>query len=78
MSTVTLIDGRQVPSDSLEWLAETRGRFNHVQMLLAMRGPEGRAKRQQYLEQIDHREGAEAGRRLREQLRAAWPQGERA
>ena len=78
MKTVTLIDGRTVPSDSLEWLAETRTRHNHVQMLLAMRGPDGRAKRQQYLEQIDHREGVEAGRRLREQLKAAWPQGEKA
>lgn len=78
MKTVTLIDGREVPSDSLEWLAETRQRFNHVQMLLTMRGLEGRAKRQQYLEQIDHREGAEAGRRLRAQLQACWPKGEKA
>lgn len=77
MKTITLIDGRAVPSDSPEWLAETRLRFNHVQIVLAMRGKARQGERAAYIEAVAAREGEEAGRRLREQVKAAWPQGEK-
>lgn len=72
MKTVTLIDGRTVPSDSPEWRAECLGRHKHVEAVLAMRGESNRGKRAAYIEQIDFLEGAEAGRRLREAVKAAW------
>jgi hypothetical protein len=78
VKTVTLIDGRTVPSDSAEWRDETLARWRHVQAVMAMRGKANQPARQQYIEQVDFLEGAEAGRRLREQVKAAWTQGENA
>lgn len=78
MKTATLIDGRTVPSDSPEWKAETFARWQHVQAVMALRGKSNQPARQQYIEQVEFLEGAEAGRRLREQVRAAWTQGEKA
>lgn len=69
---VTLIDGREVPSDSLEWLNECRARHNHLQMILAMRGKARQGERTAYIEAVTAREGEEAGRRLREQVKKAW------
>lgn len=71
-ATVTLIDGRTVPNDSQDWLHECFNRHSHVEAVLRMRGADNKARRQQYIEQVDAREGAEAGRRLRERIKWAW------
>lgn len=72
LKIVTLIDGRQVPSDSKEWLHECFNRHGHVEAVLRMRGSDNKARRQQYVEQVEAHEGAEAGRRLREAIQKAW------
>ena len=71
-ATVTLINGRQVLSDSAEWRLECFNRHAHVEAVLRMRGADNKARRQQYIEQVEFLEGAEAGRRLREQVQKAW------
>jgi hypothetical protein len=76
MTTVTLSDGREVESDSPEWRAECLHRHRQVQEILSMRGNSNRGKRAAFIEQVDFLEGAEAGRRLRERVRAEWPKGE--
>lgn len=72
MKTVTLIDGSQMPSDSSAWRDECFARWKHVQAVMAMRGKANQPARQQYIEQVDFLEGAEAGKRLREAVRRAW------
>lgn len=78
MAIVILIDGREVDSASPEWRAECLRRSEHVQALLAMRGPDGRGKRNAYVEQVAFLEGAEAAKRLRERVKAEWPKGQAA
>lgn len=72
MADVTLIDDRKVPSDSLEWKHECFNRHSQVEAVLRMRGADNKARRQQYIEQVEAREGAEAARRLREAIQRAW------
>jgi len=75
MKTVTLIDGREVASDSVEWREECFRRHGQVQELLGMRGVANRPKRKQYLDQVEFLEGAVAGERLRAALQKAWTEG---
>lgn len=75
MKTVTLINGREVPSDSTEWRNECLGRDHHAQAILRMVGRQYRAAREAYCANVGVREGAEAERRLRERVRAVWPKG---
>lgn len=77
MTTITLIDSRTVDSASPEWRAECLARHEHVQKLLAMRGADGRAKRNAYIEQVAFLEGAEAAKRLRDRLAAEWPKADK-
>lgn len=67
--TVTLADGRTVPSDSPEWQAECLTQHRHVQTLLRMRGI---VERRQYLEGVARSEGNEAADRLRRAFTVAW------
>lgn len=70
---VTLCDGRQVPSDSALWRDECKRRHDQAQEVIAMRGVANRGKRNAYIERVRNTEGAEAGRRLTERVKADWP-----
>jgi hypothetical protein len=72
ISTVTLIDDSEVDSASEAWKIECFNRHGHVEAVLRMRGADNKSRRAQYIEQVDAREGAEAGRRLREAVKKAW------
>lgn len=67
--TVTLADGRTVPSDSPEWQAECLTQHRHVQTLLRMRSI---VERRQYLDGVARSEGSESADRLRRAFTTAW------
>jgi len=68
MNTVTLCDGREVPSDSPEWRDECLARYRHVQNL------RGRSidVRRMYLRGLQAKEGAEMALRVSEDYAADW------
>lgn len=60
----TLIDGRQVPSDSEEWRHETEAR--------AVVGRPSLADRRMYLDEVERRRGKAAADRLRATMKQLW------
>lgn len=62
MSTATLIDGRQVPSDSEEWRAECFERFFDAKRIVAL---ETDQERRYQIAQVRVTRGDEAALRLR-------------
>ncbi len=71
-SQVTLVDGRQVPSDSPEWLAETEARHMLRFPVAAVRGDTSET-RKMALERIGQRRGPEAAAALQERMDAIEP-----
>lgn len=63
-TTVTLADGRQVASDSAEWLAECEAR-----QILNMPSKQHRLE---FLDKIEKRRGQEARRVLEERILDLW------
>jgi hypothetical protein len=72
MTAVTLIDGREVSRDSLEWREECLARYWHVRTLLGMPGEHNLGRRRAYMARVEREEGAEALQRLRDAFAAAW------
>ena len=68
MSTVTLIDGRAVDTSSEEWRLECLARDRHIANLRRLK----LEQRRRYLQNVDEREGDEAGQRLRRAFRRDW------
>lgn len=64
MNTVTLIDGRQVPSDSEEWRHETEARWVTNRPTLM--------ERRLYLDEVQARRGQEEADRLRKTMSRIW------
>lgn len=64
MSTVTLIDGRQVPSDSEEWRHETEARWVAARPTLM--------ERRLYLDEVAAKRGQAEADRLRETMTRIW------
>lgn len=62
---VTLINGREVLTDSPDWAAECLERRKHVQNLLAMSA----GNRERYLASLAQAQGTVAAQRVRERLR---------
>lgn len=71
MTTVTLNDGRQVPANSQEFLAETQKRKKHVDALMGMALLE---QRRAYLATVQALEGGRAAEAVRAQFAVAWAQ----
>lgn len=69
MNTVTLIDGREVSSDSPEWKEECLMRDRHLSHL--KRTP-GSADRRIYIETVERIEGKEAANRLKAKFTEWW------
>ena len=73
MSTVTLIDGREVDSASPEWRAETLARqqaddARHIANLMRLM----LTQRRDYLENLLERHGPVTAQRVRDAFSAAW------
>ena len=64
MSTVTLLDGRQVDSASEDWRHECEARAIAARPTLA--------ERRMYLDEVERRRGAAAADRLRETMKQLW------
>jgi hypothetical protein len=64
MSTVTLLDGRQVDSASEDWRHECEARAIAARPTLA--------ERRMYLDEVERRRGAAAAERLRETMKQLW------
>jgi hypothetical protein len=64
MTTVTLIDGREVDSDSEEWRHEAEARAIAALQTLGMR--------RAWLEDLEKRRGKPAADRLRRTMQALW------
>ena len=68
MTTVTLIDGTPVDSASEEWRLECLARDRHIANLRRLK----LEQRRLYLDNVDEREGDEAGKRLRRAFLREW------
>ena len=64
MTTVTLLDGRQVESDSPEWLHECEAK--------AIAALPSTAQRRAWLEALEAKRGKAAADRLRATIKALW------
>ena len=64
MTTVTLVDGRQVDSDSEAWRHECEARAIAALPTLA--------ERRAWLQSLEHRRGKADADRLRETMRLLW------
>lgn len=64
MSTVTLLDGRQVDSASEDWRHECEARAIAARPTLA--------ERRMYLDEVERRRGTAAAERLRETMKQLW------
>lgn len=64
MCTVTLIDGREVDSESEEWRHECEARYIALRPTLV--------ERRQYLEAVERKRGFEAANELRATMKLLW------
>lgn len=68
MPSVTLINGTEVDSASPEWRAECLARQRHCDNLARL----NRQQRNDYIDNVQRKEGAESARRVRAEFVRQW------
>lgn len=71
--TVALIDGRIVPTDSIEWMHECARRHAHVVTMRSL----SLQQRRDYIADVGRSEGSESARRLAEAYAMDWQERRR-
>lgn len=69
---VVLLNGSMTDTWSKEWAAECLKRNDHVQAVLGMLGRVNREHREAYYASVGRHEGAEAEKRVRDEVARVW------